>query len=196
MKDPLRRTLGLSAGGMLILGAVLSIIGAWVFAGRRRLDPFMLGATTHELERGLFIAAVIVTVIGFSLLEDFVADGAGHSLVRVGALAYLIGGAMMVVREGFAVAQRVYIEPLSVIYVLLALVGQTAIGAGLIRSSGLPKAIGWLTVLYNLAMGLLYAVVTPDDIYTPIVHHVMPLVIGLVLLVRGIRPRYVERAPA
>jgi hypothetical protein len=42
--------------------------------------------------------------------------------------------------------------------------------------------IGWATIGWNLVWLLVLPLATPRDIYFPVLHHVMPLVMGIALL--------------
>ena len=46
-------------------------------------------------------------------------------------------------------------------------------------------SIGWVTIVWNLGLLVVLSVITPGDIYYPIAHQIMPLVIGGALLWRA-----------
>jgi hypothetical protein len=75
--------------------------------------------------------------------------------------------------------------PLIVIYVALAFLAQAAIGGALLQARLLGEWIGWATIIWNLAWLVVLALITRRDICFPILHHVMPLVIGIALLWRA-----------
>ena len=138
-------------------------------------------------ERGSLMAAVVLTAIGFVLLERHFHDTDGRVLARTGATAYLFAGILLVaaevlsLRPGFE--NRVF--ALFFVYVVLAFLAQVAIGGALLRSGLLARWIGWVTILWNLAWLVVLPVITPEDIYFPILHHLMPLLIGGALLRRA-----------
>jgi hypothetical protein len=71
-----------------------------------------------------------------------------------------------------------------VMYVLLAFLAQAAFGVSLLRTGLLPGWVGWATIVWNLAWLVVLPIVSPRDIYYPVLHHVAPLLIGIALLVR------------
>ena len=70
-----------------------------------------------------------------------------------------------------------------VLYVVVAFLAQAAIGAALIQSELLAGWVGWFTIIWNLAWLAALPIVSPSDIYYPVLHHVAPLIIGIALLV-------------
>jgi hypothetical protein len=87
----------------------------------------------------------------------------------------------MSVGDGFE--KRAY--ALFVVYVVLAFLAQAAIGGALLRSRVVGASIGWVTIVWNLGLLVVLSVITPGDIYYPIAHQIMPLVIGGALLWRA-----------
>ena len=73
---------------------------------------------------------------------------------------------------------------LIVIYVVLAFLAQAVLGGSLLQSGLLAAWIGWLAILWNIAWLVALPVTSPRDIYFPVLHHVMPLVIGIALLLK------------
>jgi hypothetical protein len=65
--------------------------------------------------------------------------------------------------------------PLIVIYVVMAFLAQVAIGGALLQLGVLAAWIGWATILWNLAWLVALPIITPRDIYFPVLHHFAPL---------------------
>jgi len=103
----------------------------------------------------------------------------------VGASAYFFGAVLLVAAEAMRLPEGQASYPLIVVYVVLAFLGQAAIGGALLQSNLLPAWIGWTTVVWNVALLVILPIVTPGDIYFPVQHHLMPLLIGISLLWRG-----------
>ena len=74
---------------------------------------------------------------------------------------------------------------LVVTYVLLALLGQAAVGFAVVHSGTLPALLGWATIAWNLTWLIILPLATPSEVYFPGLHHLMPLVIGSVLIFDG-----------
>jgi hypothetical protein len=178
------------AGGFfLVLGFVANFGGVLMFSLRHGTaggpppnQPYFVW------ERSFFLAAVVLTAIGFVLLEGYLRNTNGSVLARTGATAYLFGGILGVAAEALTLSTG-FDEPhflaLINIYVVLAFLAQAAIGGALLQSGLLAAWIGWVTILWNLGCLVVLPVITPDDIYFPIFHHLMPLLIGSALLWRS-----------
>lgn len=177
-----------SAGTALILSFAALFVGAlmyWMRGGIRGGAP-----PTHVYfvwERSFIIAAVVLTALGLALLESLLQNSAGGVLARVGAIAYLFGGVLVVAAEASSLNQGLHGNSSeqnwtpATIYVVLALLAQAAIGGSLLQTGLLPPWIGWATVVWNIGWLLAY-LIKRGDIYIPFVHHVMPLVIGIALV--------------
>ncbi len=179
-----------SAGFFLVLGFVASLAGVVMFMIRG--GPSGGTPPSHTFfvfERSFFMAAVIPTAIGFVLLEGRLHNTDGRVLARAGATAYLIAGILLVKAEAFSMSlgegfeKRAY--ALFVIYVVLAFLAQAAIGGALLRSGLVAAWIGWVTIVWNLGLLVVLSVITPEDLYYPIAHQIMPLLIGSALLWRA-----------
>jgi hypothetical protein len=181
-----------AAGFFLVLGFVASLAGVVMFSIRG--GPSGGAPPSHTFfvfERGFFMAAVILTAVGFVLLEGHLHNTDGRVLARTGATAYLFAGILLVAAEALSLSpgfgpgfeQRGY--ALFVIYVVLAFLAQATIGGALLQSGLVAAWIGWVTIVWNLALLVVLAVITPEDIYFPIAHQIMPLLIGSALLWRA-----------
>jgi hypothetical protein len=183
-----------AAGAFLLLGWAANFAGVLMFAFRDgtsgRLPP---SATYYDWERSLILAAVVLSVIGVVLLEDHPELSDGRVLVRMGATVYLFGGVLNVLYEVLELARTTPSYPLIVVAVVLTFLGQAAIGGGLLQARLLAPWIGWTAVLWNLGWLLALPLLTPRDIYYPLLHHTMPLLIGGALLRRSLFPRGTPR---
>jgi len=182
-----------TAGVFLILSFVTNITGVVMFSirdGNSGNPPPSF--VYYAWERGFFMAAVVLTAIGFGLLEEHLRSTYGYVLARTGATTYLFAGILVLVAEALILSmglneQRVL--ALIDIYVVLAFLAQAAIGVAVLQSGALARWIGWVTILWNLVFLIALPVITPHDIYFPIVHHIAPLFIGAGLLWRSLLPR-------
>ena len=128
------------------------------------------------------MAAVILTVIGFVLLEAPLENSDGRVLARVGATAYLFAGTFDVAAEALDLTRKEQsYYPLVVIYIVLGYLAQAAIGGSLLQSSLLSAWIGWATIVWCIGW-LMAFLITRLSAWIPILHQVMPLVIGIALL--------------
>ena len=131
------------------------------------------------------MAAVVLTAIGLVLLEGHLQNTDGRVLARAGATAYLFGGILVVAAEALNLNPRQNTYALIVIYVVLALLAQAIMGGSLLQAGLLPAWIGWVTIIWNIAWLVVLPVTSSRDMYYPILHHLMPLLIGIALMRRA-----------
>jgi hypothetical protein len=72
-----------------------------------------------------------------------------------------------------------------VIYTILAFSALAAYGVAILSTHVLPRWVGWLSIVYGLA-GLVLAGVTAGNV-PPFLNHLMPIVIGVLLLLQRSR---------
>jgi hypothetical protein len=180
-----------AAGLFLVLGFVANLAGVVMFTIRGGASGGAPPNPAYYLwERGLFMAAIVLTAIGFALLEGHLHNTAGRVLARTGTTGYVFAGILGVAAEALDLSgtgQNLYL--LIVVYVVLAFLAQAAIGGALRQSGLLAPWIGWVTILWNLVWLVVLPLITPQDIYFPILHHLMPLLIGGALLRRAPSPQ-------
>jgi hypothetical protein len=174
------------AGALMVAAFVPLTLGIFLFLSRNGIQGGAPRSTAHFVwERGSLLAAVILTAAGLMVLETILQPTDGRTMARLGAGIYFFGAVLLVAAEAMQLPQGEVSYPLIVIYVVLALVGQAAIGVALLQSGLLPAWVGWATLAWNLAFLVVLPIATPRDLYFPILHHLMPLLIGLALLWRG-----------
>ncbi len=145
-------------------------------------------AATHSFfvtERVFIIAAVIFTALGFVLLEGAFRDKNGHTLARLGAYGYFFAALLITTAELLALNLGGNVREFGPIYVVIAFIAEALIGGALLRSHMVPTSIGWITLLWNIAWLVLLPLVSPIGIYFPVLHYVLPLVIGIALLTKA-----------
>ncbi len=175
-----------AAGLFLVLGFVANLAGVLMFTIRG--GPGGGTPPSHTFfvwERSFIMAAVVLTAIGFVLLEGSLHNTDGRVLALTGVTAYLFAGIVLVTAESLILSMgldETRVFTLIVNYVILAFLAQAAIGGALLQSGLLATWIGWVTIFWNLAWLVVLPVITPADIYFPVLHHLMPLLIGGALL--------------
>jgi hypothetical protein len=188
------RVVDRAAGILLLAGAFANFGGVIMFSIRggpsemaEELFPsWGSGAASLAflgIERGLFMAAMVLSALGFCLLDGRRYRPGAYVFMRLGVTAYLAASIIGVVAETLEVASRP-VYPMFVVYVTLAFVSQTAIGCALAMSELIPRWIGWATAIWNLAWLAILVLARPWDIYFPILHLVRPGFIGAVLILR------------
>lgn len=103
-------------------------------------------------------------------------------IVRFALTVYVIATAVLLGAEGAFMFDRRWIGPEVVLYVVLAFLAEAAFGVALLRTGLVPAWAAWATIVWNLGWLALCAIVRPDDIYYPVLHHVAPALIGVALL--------------
>jgi hypothetical protein len=190
---PLRRTemidqqlwsMGRAAGLFLVLGSAANVAGVlmfWIRGGASGGSP--PSPAYYLWERSFIMAAVILTAIGFVLLEGQLQNTSSRVWARAGATAYLIAGILGIAAEALELTWRGQsFYPLIVVYVVLAFLAQLAIGGSLLQVGSVAAWLGWVTILWNIAWLVVLPLTTSRDIYFPVLHHVMPLLVGSALL--------------
>lgn len=172
--------------GALLVAAVLPLaLGVFLFISRSGVGGGVSRSQALFIwERGSILAAVVLTALGLILLDAHLQNTNGRVLARLGTGAYFFGAVLLVTAEAMRLPQGEASYPLIVVYVVLAFLGQAAIGGALLQSNLLPAWIGWTTIVWNLGLLIVLLIVTPGDIYYPIVHSLMPLLIGIPFLFR------------
>jgi hypothetical protein len=151
----------------------------------------------------LFISGLIVTLLGLALLTTLFRDAGDRTFSSLALIAFLFGDVLMViflafplgvepvaaqetVRTGvvpdFYVQLTLWTQPLFVIYTILAFSALAAYGGAILSTRVLPHWVGWLALVYALA-GLVLAGCTAGNV-PPFLHHLMPILIGVLLLLR------------
>jgi hypothetical protein len=148
----------------------------------------------------LFMSGVVVTMVGLALFTNLLRDAGDQVFSQVGLIAFAFGAVLWVITLAF----RLSIDPwaaqettkteeipafyvpltrwtgvLFVIYTVLAFSALAAYGAAVLSTPVLPHWVGWISIVYGLA-GLGAFGFTGDSY--PFLHHLMPLVIGILLL--------------
>jgi hypothetical protein len=187
MIDPRFWTIERAAGFFLVLSSIVLFPGLmmfWIRGGHRGGAP--PSPAYFVWERSLIMAAVVLTAIGFVLLEGSLQNTDGRVLARMGATAYFFAGILGVAAEALGLSLKDHsLYPLIVVYVVVAFLASAAIGGSLLQAGQLAPWIGWAAVLWNIAWLVVLPLITPRDIYFPVLHHVAPLVIGIGLLMQA-----------
>ena len=174
------------AASLLILCFLVFSVGGILYTGRA-IWKWAAAQTARYLlwERCFVIAAVLVTVLGLTLLEDMLDKAGDTGIARLGMVTYLLAAAVVVVTETAFIGKHEWVYPQVVLYVILAFLAQTAFGVSLLQTGLLAKWVGWVTVIWNLGWLVALPILSPRDIYYPVLHHTAPLIIGIALLATG-----------
>ncbi len=170
-------------GLFLVLSFIAMGVGVASFVSRNGIE----GGPPPTYERAAIMASVVLTALGYVLLDSHLQSTAGHAWARLGLAVFFFAGPVLLVAEGFTLTQgEKSVYALIVSYVVLAFLAQAFIGAALLQSQVLPSWTGWLTVIWNLSWLVILPFLTPGDIYYPVLHNLIPLIIGIQMLWLGL----------
>jgi hypothetical protein len=176
-------SVGRTAGAILVLGSLACFVGAGMYVQEE--GTLVRDELLHTWVRILISAAVVLTAIGFGLLEDAFQGIGGRALGRIGAGVYLFGGVLVVAGEALAFTLGwEHVVPLIIVYDVMAYLAQACVGAALVQARIVNPIIGWATIVWNLGWLLALVIVGWAVGYIPLLHHLMPFVIGIALLRR------------
>jgi hypothetical protein len=151
----------------------------------------------------LIISGLIVTLLGLAMLTMLFRDAFDRTFSSLALLVSLFGDVLMVIYiafplgiapmaaqetartgvvPGYYVQLTLWTQPLFVIYTILAFSALAAYGGAILSTRVLPHWVGWLALVYALA-GLVLAGVTAGNV-PPFLHHLVPMVMGVLLLLR------------
>jgi hypothetical protein len=156
---------------LLVLSFLASMAGAEMFTRRDAVSGKPAPSfASFALERGLFVGAAVIAALGLAALAVIlgVARRDARLPARLAAATYAVATVALVVA-----------------YVVLAFLAQAAFGIILLRTRFLSAWVGGAAIVWNLGWLVALPLVSPHDLYFPILHHPIPLVVGIALLRRG-----------
>jgi hypothetical protein len=173
------------AAWLLILCGVVFVVGGVLYTGRAILNwPAAESPAYLVWERGFVVAAVLINLLGLTLLEGILHTAGDPVFARLGLITTLIAVAIVVTAEASTLNGGGKTQAQIVIYVVLAFLAQAAIGVGLLQTDLLAGWVGWATIIWNLLWLVILPIASPRDIYYPVLHHVAPFLIGIALLLK------------
>ncbi len=172
-----------AAASLLVLSFMIFFVAGVLFTGRALWKWEIKNLSTYMLwERSLVIVPTVTTSLGLVLLSDMLNAGGDTFLAQLGTTTYLFGAVLVVSAETFFVSKGEWNSVQVILYVILALLGQAAIGAALVQTGLAAAWVGWLTIIWNVGLLLIFIIVRPREVYYPAIHFFAPLVIGLGLV--------------
>ena len=173
----------MATGWLLIGSGLVFVVGAMFYTGRAIWKWPSAGTQTYLLwERGFVIAALLILVVGTSLLERMLVAAGDRFFAPSGMALFLIGATSVVVAEAFSLSRQGSLYAGIVIFVVLAFLAQAIFGAALLSTGLLPLWVGWATIVWNLGWLVVLPIARPHDMYYPWLHYAAPLLVGKALL--------------
>jgi hypothetical protein len=203
----------LTLGGVLYVAALACMPrdaqGTFLVLLPERAMLFLIAAhpTLTQWSFGLFITGSIITPLGLALLTRLLQEAGDRTWSFLGLIVALFGAVPWVIYLGVSLGSALLaaqdtlstgvvpsyyaavgttIQPLFIVYTLLTLAALLAYGGAILTTRGvLPQWVGWVTIVYTL-FNLASAGFAGGNV-APIVHYLMPLVMGILLLRRASR---------
>ncbi|MBI1281526.1 MAG: hypothetical protein GC179_25595 [Anaerolineaceae bacterium] len=174
-----------AAVSLFVLSFMVFMVAGILFTGRAMSKWNIQNLARYVIwERALVIVSTVTTSLGLVLLNDILTIGGDKFLGLLGTTAYLLGAVQVVSAETAFISKSEWNYPQVIVYVILALLGQTAIGVAMLQTGFAAAWVGWLTVIWNVLFLIIFIVLRPRDVYYPVIHFFVPLLIGLILAVR------------
>jgi hypothetical protein len=150
----------------------------------------------------LLIAAVVTTALGLAMLTSVLREAGDRTLSWLGLIAFLLGAVLWVTDMAYDLSVTVWVaqnaargsaepefyaplilwgETLAGIYNLLAFLAMAAYGAAILHTRLLPRWVGWAAIVWSVVWLGMYLLTLSAP---PVLHQVMPLLIGIMLLLR------------
>ncbi len=152
----------------------------------------------------IFMGAAAIAMVAALTMLTAILEGAGERMLsRLGLLGFLFAAVLWVVFSAFRAVISVwaaqemvttdtvppYYEPfaqwgfaLFYVYAVVGFLALAAYGGSLLQVGLVPAWVGWATIVFSTSM-LALLLITGDTL--PAFHYFPPLLIGILLLVRG-----------
>jgi len=172
-------------GILFVLAFVVFTVGGMLFWARMDGMPrWAIGFSRAYLiwERAFVMTAVILTVPGMMLLGQIFQSAGDAYLARLGTYGYIFAAIFILTAEAYGLSSEHSVYPLIVLYVVPAFLTQVVIGMALLATGMLPGWMGWFSILWNVVWLVILLIFSPQNLYFPVLHHVIPLCIGIFFL--------------
>jgi hypothetical protein len=170
------------AAMLLLLSCLIFVVAGTLFTVRV-IWALPIGQSEIFLryERSLVVAAFLVSLLGFGLLESILRTAGDIGFARIALLLYIISTALVAAAEMSGLASR-SVFPQLVLHIVLAYLGQAVFGVAVLHTGYLPTWIGWTAIIWTIGCLIIVPIVLPNDIYFPWLFYVVPLIVGIGLL--------------
>jgi hypothetical protein len=201
-------------GITLIVGCLLALVGAsmpladpkgnliWLLPTRGWLLVIFTHPLLWQWDSWLIFGGIVVTLLGLAMLTIILRSAGDHMIAPLGLIAFLSGTILWVIQLAFRlsvypwaaqetartavlpdvfVPLTLWVQALFVFYTIFAFSALIAYGGAVLTTRVLPHWVGWLAIGYSL-LGLGGFALTNNA--PPVSHHLVPLLIGVLLLLR------------
>jgi hypothetical protein len=169
------------SGVLLILSFVLHLGGVLLFSANF-FGWYIEKTPTYLIwERGLFMAAYAAAALAVALLEIVLREAGAAVLVRLAATAFVMAAVLALVAEAASLSQQGSMAALVVVMVVLLFIAEAILGGALLNCAVVPAWIAWAMIAWNVGWLLVLPIVSPSDMYYPLLHFIPLLLIGIPL---------------
>jgi hypothetical protein len=169
-------------GGLLLLVAFgLNLGGVVLYSAGPEFGWVVETLPYHAWERALFMGSYIVAALAVTVLVPALGEAGAAILSRLAATTFPMAVAVALVMEALDFGGPGAPRALVLTAVLLLFGAGALLGGALVASRIVPAWIGWVTIVWNVAWPAALSIVSPGDLYYPILHAIPWLLIGLPL---------------
>jgi hypothetical protein len=170
-----------------------------------RLPVIAANTGRWELGWAFGIAGIVGTSLGLVMLEALLRAVGDRVLARLGVTAFLFGAVLTIAARAREVSVTLWAaqqtamgapipallaptgdwaNAMTAIYTALAFASIAGFGASILMTGLIARWIGWAAVGWGIGWGLVFVIewVTTGGFDFPVLHHVIPFVIGVALL--------------
>ena len=176
------------SGLLLLVAFALNVGGVVLFTAGTAHGWAVETPAYHAWERTLIMGSYVAAALGAAVLEPALADAGAAILGRLAAIAFPIAATVALVMEALGL-DGLFPPALTDVAVLLLYGAGALLGAALLTSRLVPAWVGWAAIIWNLAWPAILRtlwgvvpVVSPGDLYYPILHGIPLLLIGIPLI--------------
>jgi hypothetical protein len=180
---PLRQVSGL----LLLFAFVLNLGGVVMYSAGIAYGWVVETPIYHAWERALIMGSYVAGALGTAVLEPALGEAGAAILGRLAAIAFPMAASVALVMEAVGL-DGLWPPALMVVAVLLLFGAGAFLGAAILASRLVPAWVGWAAVVWNVAWPAVLLIVSPGDLYYPILHAIPLLLISIPLIRPGDEP--------
>ncbi len=182
------------SGLLLLVAFLLNLGGVVMYTAGTAYGWVVETPTFHASERALIMGSYVAAALGTAVLEPALGEAGAAILARLAAIAFPMAASVALVMEAVGL-DGLWPPALMVVAVLLLFGAGALLGAAILASRLVPTWVGWAAVVWNVAwpavLPTLWGVlpmVSPGDLYYPILHGIPLLLISIPLIRPGDEP--------
>ncbi len=182
------------SGLLLLVAFLLNLGGVVMYTAGTAYGWVVETPTFHASERALIMGSYVAAALGTAVLEPALGEAGAAILARLAAITFPMAASVALVMEAVGL-DGLWPPALMVVAVLLLFGAGALLGAAILASRLVPTWVGWAAVVWNVAwpavLPTLWGVlpmVSPGDLYYPILHGIPLLLISIPLIRPGDEP--------